>query len=381
MAGVAPRRNENTLYCLIRFHGFGLNEAMWPFAFAKNLCCLIAGALFFGGCLLLEAGEGKEPVIVPISSDALNHALYLTVSMNKGFFIGSRVPQLSGIYRSVDRRQVEHLGYNHVRLDGIAVDPHDSGALYVVGLNGVSRVADSGRNWRILTGWSMTQPKDIAVDPGASAHIFIALPDGVAVSEDRGETWRRSDRGIERKYTQTIAIDRSRTDAVLAGTEQGVYLSEDAGANWRRVLATSKTVNDLRQSPHEPELFIAVSQFDGAWRSQNHGCDWVLLPKLPKGQTLHNIDFDAHESSRIAVSGWGIGVQMSEDGGETWVDRSAGLPSRNVMKVFFDPDIPGRVYATPYHEALFVSDDLGRTWRALWFEGAVVWDFLFIRTK
>ncbi|MGC4071531.1 MAG: hypothetical protein QM760_03295 [Nibricoccus sp.] len=365
---------------MIHFHRSALNGVMWPFAVAKKSSLLVVG-LLLGGCVPLAGAEQGAPAPGHPSSDIMPHALYLTVSMNKGFFIGSKVPQLSGIYRSTDRRQVEHVGYNHIRLDGIAADPHDPDALYVVGLNGASRVADSGRSWRILTGWDLTQPKDIALGPHNSGRVFLALPDGIAASEDRGKTWRRRDRGIERKYTQTIAIDRSHGEVVLAGTELGIYLSSDSGTTWRRVLATDKTVNDIRQSPHAPEVFIAVTQSNGAWRSGNHGKDWAPLGNLPVGRTLHNVDFDTHESSRIAVCGWDVGVQISEDGGGTWLDRSAGLPSRNVMKVFFDPDIPGRIYAAPYHEALYASDDLGKTWRSLWFEGAVVWDFLFVRAK
>jgi hypothetical protein len=43
-----------------------------------------------------------------------------------------------------------------------------------------------------------------------------------------------------------------------------------------------------------------------------------------------------------------------------------------------DPDIPRRVYAVPNLSALHVSDDVGRTWRPLAFEKAIVYDIVFI---
>jgi hypothetical protein len=78
------------------------------------------------------------------------------------------------------------------------------------------------------------------------------------------------------------------------------------------------------------------------------------------------------------VGGWGVGVLVSEDGGKTWGDRSAGLPNKEIWRVTADPDIPRRLYAAPHLSALHVSDDLGHNWRPLTFEKAIVYDIVFI---
>ena len=83
----------------------------------------------------------------------------------------------------------------------------------------------------------------------------------------------------------------------------------------------------------------------------------------------------------MVYCGWGAGVQVSEDGGKTWVDRTAGLPKREVWKVAIDPDLPDRLYAAPYMEPLFASDDFGRTWRKLQWEKANVFDLVFVPRK
>jgi hypothetical protein len=36
------------------------------------------------------------------------------------------------------------------------------------------------------------------------------------------------------------------------------------------------------------------------------------------------------------------------------------------------------LYAAPHQSAVYVSDDFGRTWRKLWFEGATVRRFVFV---
>jgi photosystem II stability/assembly factor-like uncharacterized protein len=181
-----------------------------------------------------------------------------------------------------------------------------------------------------------------------------------------------------RRYAQALVLDRSAPTRLIAGTERGVFLSEDRAASWRSVLATQATVNDVRQSPHDPRALVAVSQSDGAWRSGDGGRTWTRLAAVPTTSTLHNVDLDATDARRMAVSGWGIGVLVTEDGGTTWTPRNAGLPNTNVWRVGIDPDFPGRLYCSPHESAIHVSDDFGRTWKPLWFEAVTVWDFVFL---
>ena len=69
---------------------------------------------------------------------------------------------------------------------------------------------------------------------------------------------------------------------------------------------------------------------------------------------------------------------VTEDGGKTWTDRNDGLPEDHcVFRVGIDPDT-GRLMAGVYKEALFVSDDFGRTWRNAGLEGSTVYGFAFV---
>ena len=83
-------------------------------------------------------------------------------------------------------------------------------------------------------------------------------------------------------------------------------------------------------------------------------------------------------AERIAVAGWGIGVAISDDRGKTWQDRNAGLPGTAVWSVAFDPAHPGRVYASVHEEALYVSQDYGRTWTKDGLEGSRVYRMRFV---
>jgi photosystem II stability/assembly factor-like uncharacterized protein len=312
----------------------------------------------------------------------LAHDLYACVNLSgQGSVMGRSGPVRSGLYRSGDRVNFEHLGPHHIRTFSVTHDPSDPARLYIALLDGVLRTPDRGKTFRIVTSWDMTEAKSISVDRQRPEHVYAGIPDGIAVSHDRGQTWKRMNDGIRRAYTESILVDRTRAGRVLAGTELGIYLTEDGAKTWRLVQATDKVTYTLRQSPHDPKEFLAATSANGAFRSKDGGATWTRLPAVPSERTLHQMEFDPRDARRLVYCGWGVGVQVSEDGGATWQDRTAGLPKREVWKVAVDPDLPDRLYAAPYLEPLYASDDFGRTWRKLQWEKATVFDLVFVPRK
>lgn len=322
-------------------------------------------------CALLGAAPA-------IAAPALRHDLIICVTLEQAFYIGSRTEGRSGIMRSSDRETLEHVGYNHVRIDTVAADPRDPSVLYAAASNGLLGTRDGGMSWRFLTGWDQTELKQVAVDPHAPDELYVALPDGIGVSRDGGRTWGRGEAGIRRRYTQTVIVDRTQAGRLVAGTEQGIYLSEDGARHWTLVQAMDATVDDVKQSPHDPREFLAVTQSNGAWRSDDGARTWRRIAGVGTEHTLHFCAFDATDPRRRVLCGWGCGVLVTEDGGQTWEARNAGLPNPNVWCVGSDPDLPGRLYASPHQSAVYLSDDFGRTWRRGWFERATVHRFVFV---
>jgi photosystem II stability/assembly factor-like uncharacterized protein len=195
------------------------------------------------------------------------------------------------------------------------------------------------------------------------------------------------DRG---KYTQIIAVDRTQAGRVLAGCETGIYLTDNAAQSWRRVFPTKDTVDDIRQSPADPKVWLAATQSAGALISRDGGLTWQPLPGVTTEKALYNIAFDPTHPARFAIGGWSVGVLTSEDGGATWTARNDGLPGKKagfrkdcdppahcVWRVGVDPD-SGRLYASVVGEALYASDDFGRTWTNEGLEGSAVNRFVFL---
>lgn len=330
--------------------------------------------LFFPLCASLLTLVVSAPAAEPPK-----HDLYLSVLLSgQAQVMGSRSAVVSGVYRSSDRLNVEHVGFPHIRMMSVVGDPTNPNGLYFTALNGVIHSADRGKTWRILTSWDMTEPKGFAIDPHAPNNFYVGLPDGIGVSTDRGQTWRHANEGIRRGYTHPILVDRTKVGRVLAGTERGIYASDDGAKTWKLVYETQDVTYDLRQSPHDPKVFFAVTSTSGALWSTDGGSSWKRIEAISPAHTLHYGTFDPTDAKRLALCGWEAGVQVSEDGGRTWVDRTAGLPNRQVWCVASDPDFPGRLYAAPYLQPVYVSDDFGRTWKPLFFEKATVFSMSFV---
>ncbi|ACB76186.1 glycosyl hydrolase BNR repeat-containing protein [Opitutus terrae PB90-1] len=311
---------------------------------------------------------------------ARQHELYVCATISRNYVVGSKLTTLSGLYHRAPDGSYVHFGVNFPGIFSLAMDPRDPRVLYVASLNGALCSRDGGETWRIGTSWDMTEPKDISVDPHAPDHVYLALPDGIAVSPDRGATWPRRENGLpERgKYTQVLKVDRTRAGRALAGCESGIYLTENTAQSWRQVFSTRTTITDLRQSPHDPQHWLATTQSDGALQSQDGGLTWTRFEGVPSAEALYNVAFDAANARRFAIGSWTYGVLVTEDGGATWHERNAGLPDGHcVFRVGIDPD-DGRLYAAVYKEALFESRDFGRTWQKAGLEGSTVYNFVFV---
>ena len=96
---------------------------------------------------------------------------------------------------------------------------------------------------------------------------------------------------------------------------------------------------------------------------------------MPLTHPLYNVTFDVTDPQRLAIGSWGLGALTSEDGGQTWTARNAGLPDpHHVCRVGVDP--MGQLYASVVGATLYVSGDFGRTWKPDSLAGSVVNKFL-----
>lgn len=159
--------------------------------------------------------------------------------------------------------------------------------------------------------------------------------------------WKRVPTERTRHFTQAT---RARGKRILAGGEAPLLLSEDGGSTWRTAGPPGVTV--IRQSPHQPQQWIAGRQENGAFLSRDDGrtCQRFFETQ----HAIYDIAFDPTTPDRLAIAGLNLGLYVGT------AKRHNGPAS----KIAFDPDHAGRLYAGLLEESLLRSEDAREQYRA-----------------
>jgi photosystem II stability/assembly factor-like uncharacterized protein len=216
-----------------------------------------------------------------------------------------------------------------IGLAGIAPDGSFGGTLY--------RSTDGGSTWSDVSALDGTSVFDIEFTSGGT--VFIGTQDSIRKSTDSGLSWATLNLGIGlNDQVFDVALDPSVPSTLWAGIA-------DAGG--------SQPVNVMR--------------------STDSGVTWAnRTPPLGAPISGRAIAIDPNDSNTvIAVFGGdfgGGGVWVSTDGGNSWVDRSAGLPGNPMNAVVYDGTrllVGGGQNFGSEFVGLYESTDLGMTWTPL----------------
>ncbi len=206
-------------------------------------------------------------------------------------------------------------------------------------MSGAYRSLDGGRTWEMihhaqLGGNTRCRPCWHPKDPNVvwAAHGW----DGkLRVSRDGGRTF--SDLGDLANLRGEIAVDPQRPDFLLAGSGEEVRRSADGGRTW-----------DLCEGPRGEAVGFAFGTPGKANR-------------------------------RMAFAATHEGMWRSDDGGSTWIEKTSGLPGRDLRHFSggFDGKGKGMLYcALParndggkYAGGVFASRDAGESWQSAMGEG------------
>jgi photosystem II stability/assembly factor-like uncharacterized protein len=196
---------------------------------------------------------------------------------------------------------------------------------------------------------------------------------GVWRSPDAGTSWTRHRAPFPlNSRIQALAVHPKEPHAVFAAGDTGLFASHDGGARWQRVGAEGAlpTIWSLAIDPVDPEILFAGTRPAAVYRSRDGGRRWQKLAldiarECSIGTpfvTSLAVDPDDHHTLWAGVEI--DGVFRSRDGGDSWTRLEAGLYDPDIHAVAIAATTPKRLYASTARE-MFVSDDLGDTWRAL----------------
>lgn len=156
-------------------------------------------------------------------------------------------------------------------------------------------------------------------------------------SSDGGYTWQRAADVPWEGALLRLAVHPTQSQLIYAATGVGLYRSQDGGDTWQFLDALSLSL-------------IAVPQRD------------LDAPTI--APIVMDVLLDPFDSNIVYAATPFAGVWKSTNGGETWMQASAGMdPNEPVMDLEPDPNRQGVFYAASDASGVFVTTDGGEMWQ------------------
>lgn len=239
-----------------------------------------------------------------------------------------------------------------------------------------------------------------AVHPVWGTHVYRSADGGASWDACQGRPAFPAEAEREVEAIWHLAAGRSPDGGrrLYAGVEPAaLFHSDDDGATWRwnRALDEHPTraawqpakgglaLHSIQVDPEDPaRLFVALSAggcyrtVDGgdSWTAVNRGvrADFLPEPEPEAGQCVHSIRLHPRKRDRLYQQNH-CGTYRSDDGGDSWIEISDGLPSDFGYVVGLDPADPDRCWVIPEESShlrsvcdrrlrVYETTDGGRTW-------------------
>jgi len=234
-------------------------------------------------------------------------------------------------------------------------------------------------------GWS---PLGGPLDPVVILHLDLDRPELLYAqvilydqeaylwrSDDAGTTWRNLQAGLQRPIS-TLAIDPTDPKVIWVWTTSGeLWRSGDAGDTWSRRFAVppgdaySFSVQKLLVDPRDPQTLFRVDHDRSepgvhVAVSRDGGASFHRGPLIPNFYGGDAVFFNVKRGELVAFDDKGL--EVSTDGGQTWVKRGSyhGTPFQGGR---IAPSDPGTMYGLPVVDNVCGarSDDAGAHWQKL----------------
>lgn len=291
---------------------------------------------------------GKEPTVTP--SPALKSSVTLT--------------SISTNWRN----------NNHIH--GLAVNSENPAIFYIATHNGLIQRSEQGK-W-FWMGKERADYMGFTTDPRNSQNFFASGHPhtggnlGFIKSQNQGQNWQQiSMPGVD-FHSLTFAVDGQGQEifyGVAVSGKQGLFLSKDGGQTWNQPKATG--LNDvpfeLVAMPNQPNQVFATTR-GGVYQSNDFGDTWSVVPGTQDAPIIA-LTIVQESNQSIAMYGYRFlksseGLYRSIDEGKTWQPLGKGTQGI-IIKLAIAKNNPQIIYAANEKNAIFQSQDRGKTWKEL----------------
>jgi photosystem II stability/assembly factor-like uncharacterized protein len=250
---------------------------------------------------------------------------------------------LDGVFRSKDGgdswERISPANHADIKnIESIAVDPKDANVVYAGTWHLAWKTADGGANWQHINK-GMIDDSDvfsIIVDHSNPSNVFASACSGIYKSVTAGDQFQKI-QGIpfSARRTRVLHQDPSNPNIVYAGTTEGLWKTMDLGKTWKRVSNPEVVVNDVYVDPRNSQHVLLATDRSGVMASNDGAGTWTASNHGYTHRYVTSIVADAKDANTVYVGvvndrEWG-GVFSSHDGGEHWLQKSAGLGGKDVF--------------------------------------------------
>ena len=240
-----------------------------------------------------------------------------------------------------------------------AGSPHDPKLVFVSSdMGGFYRSEDGGRTWEMLDWRMIARSRSPVFRPRDSYVVYAISYDGrhLRVSHNKGKTWEiiKGPWG-DRAGLSSLVIDRFDGELLLLSGAKALYRSTDSGKLWKAIEGV-------------PGPFIGMHiDYNSCYRAAD-------TPPDPSGMIEKRM-LATHGDERVCFGATSEGIYRSDDGGQTWQEKSKGLPWRD-LRGFSGGSNPGKrlvlycILPTKGRQGgVYRSTDRAETWERAMGEG------------
>jgi photosystem II stability/assembly factor-like uncharacterized protein len=151
------------------------------------------------------------------------------------------------------------------------------------------------------------------------------------ISEDGGHNWRMIHHAQLKSDTQCRpGFHPSDPDVMYASSRGQLRISRDRGSTFAPIGNLKESLyGEIAINPSNPDGMLVGTRNGRCWLSRDAGITWTVC-QGPTGKVL-GFHYDRTGKSRVMFAATDKGIWRSNDGGETWSEKTTGLPWKEIQ--------------------------------------------------